>query len=67
MKERERQRFFCFFFVPLSIHWLFLVRALTGDQTHNPGVPGRLSNPLSYLARTVLIEFLSHEKYYFCF
>ena len=33
------------------IHWLVLVCALTGDQTHNLGISGRYSNQLSYPAR----------------
>ena len=32
----------------LCIHWLILVCALTGDQTHNLGILGQHSNQLSY-------------------
>ena len=35
----------------LCIHWLILVPAMTGGQTHNFGISGRHSNQLSYPAR----------------
>ena len=50
--EREKQWFFLFHL--LCIHCFILVRALTGDQTCNPGVSSGIhSNQLSYLARTL--------------
>ena len=35
----------------LCIHWLILLCALTGDQTHDFGILGQHSNQLSYSAR----------------
>ena len=48
--ERERERLICCS-TSLCIHRLLSVCALTGDQTHNLGVSGWCSNPLSYPAR----------------
>ena len=46
----------------LYIHWLILICALTGDQTHNLGVLGQHSNQLNHPDRknhvTILIKFL---------
>ena len=39
----------------LCIHWLLLVRALTGDLTRNLGVSGQCSNQLSYPFTTVCL------------
>ena len=35
----------------LCMHWLILICALTGDQTHHLGILGQCSHQLSYLAR----------------
>ena len=42
----------------LCIHWLLLVCALTGDQTHNLGILGQHSNHLSYPSRAEISHFL---------
>ena len=38
-------------FTYLHIHWLLLVCVLSRDWTHNPGILGQCSNPLSHLPR----------------
>ena len=48
-RERERETLICCF-TYLCFHWLFLVCALTEDQTHNLGVLGQRSNHPSYPA-----------------
>ena len=49
-EEREKAPSIC---CPtyLCTHWLFLVCALMGDQTHNLGISGLHSNQLSYLPK----------------
>ena len=48
--ERETETLICCC-TYLCVHWLILVCALTGDQTHNFGILGACSNQLNYLAR----------------
>ena len=49
-RERDRQTLICCS-TYLCIHWLILVCALIGYQTHNLGVLGWCPNQLSYPAR----------------
>ena len=53
---REREMLICCS-TYLYIHWLFLVRTLTRDQTHKLGIVGWCSNQLSYLARALISFF----------
>ena len=48
--EKERETLMCYS-IPLCIHWVILVCALTGDWTRNLGLLGQCSNQLSRLAR----------------
>lgn len=57
-REKKRQREggregdrFVVLLIYIYFHWLLLVCALTGDRTHNLGVPGQYSNQLGYLAK----------------
>ena len=52
-REEERETSTCCS-TYVCIHWLLIVCALTGDQTHNLSVLGQRSNKLSYPARALL-------------
>lgn len=63
MGEREKDRKKKHQFVVPLIHWLRLMWALTGDQTHNLGVPGGCSHQLSYAARAYIPNFWSMRRW----
>ena len=53
LREREKERERICGSTYLNIHWLLLVCALTGDQTHTHGVSGRYSNQLSHVVSAI--------------
>ena len=60
-RERERETTYC-------IHWLFLVRALMGDQTHTLAALGQCSNRVTwtgpkYGISTGAIQYMALSKH----
>ena len=69
IKKKKERSTYCFTYS--CIHWLTIACALTGDWTHNLGVPGRRSNQLSYPAWAFLVSldtngYLGGRQLFFC-
>ena len=61
-KKGERETSICCS-THLCIHWVILIRALTGDWIRNLGLSGWHSNQLSYLARAKNFRLKKHAGF----